>query len=352
MEDLDNADDAILAGERMRSQIARAALFEYADFHVTASIGVAISGLGCSTVQDLIRNADIAMYSVKADGKNAERLFETWMRDQARERFELQTELAGAIDRGELFLNYQPSFELKSGRLEGFEALLRWQHRTLGLIQPDVFISIAEESGLIVDIGRWVLFEATRQLGEWAQRLPETTDFTIAINVSSRQIKEDGLVDDVRSAIAAAKVPAQRVVLEVTESMLMHDPAEVAAVLRRLSDEGVSIAIDDFGTGYSSLAYLQELPVHILKVDKSFVSPTIGNDRNGSKLLAPILNLARTLGLRTVAEGVEDQSQAELLAAGGCDIGQGYLWARPLAPEDAWVLLQESGTAIASRLVS
>jgi EAL domain-containing protein (putative c-di-GMP-specific phosphodiesterase class I) len=282
------------------------------------------------------------MYSAKADGKDAERLFEDWMRDQALERFELQTELAGALDRGELFLEYQPCFELATGRLAGFEALLRWQHPVLGLIQPDTFIGIAEESGLIVSIGRWVLYEATRQLGAWSDLLAPGSDFTMAFNVSSRQIRDDALVDNAKEAITIAGVSADRVVLEITESVLLRDPAEVAAMLTRLSDEGVSIAIDDFGTGYSSLSYLQDLPVDILKVDKSFVSPVEGSVTTGSKLLGPILNLAHSLGLRTIAEGVESENQAEFLISSGCDIGQGFLWSGPLGVTEAWELLRSA----------
>jgi diguanylate cyclase (GGDEF)-like protein/PAS domain S-box-containing protein len=342
MEDLLDAEDALSTAERMRMNISRATVSDFTDRHVTASIGVAISGPDCATAADLIRNADIAMYSAKADGKDAERLFEDWMRDQALERFELQTELAGALDRGELFLEYQPCFELATGRLAGFEALLRWQHPVLGLIQPDTFIGIAEESGLIVSIGRWVLYEATRQLGAWNDLLAPGSDFTMAFNVSSRQIRDDALVENAKEAITLAGVSADRVVLEITESVLLRDPAEVATMLTRLSDEGVSIAIDDFGTGYSSLSYLQDLPVDILKVDKSFVSPMDGTATTGSKLLGPILNLAHSLGLRTIAEGVEAEYQAEFLISSGCDIGQGFLWSGPLAVTEAWDLLRSA----------
>jgi diguanylate cyclase (GGDEF)-like protein/PAS domain S-box-containing protein len=342
MEDLLDTEDAIITGERMRTNISLASVSTSTDRHVTASIGVAISGPECNTAADLVRNADIAMYSAKADGKDAERLFEAWMRDQALERFELQTELAGALERGELFLEYQPCFELATGKLAGFEALLRWQHPAMGLIPPDMFIGIAEESGLIVDIGRFVLYEATRQLGAWTRLLAPGSDFTMAFNVSSRQIRDDGLVEHAKRAIASAGVYADRVVLEITESVLLRDPAEVAAMLARLSAEGMSIAIDDFGTGYSSLSYLQDLPVDILKVDKSFVSPIDGTATTGSKLLGPILNLAHSLGLRTIAEGVEEESQAEFLIASGCDIGQGFLWSGPLAVADAWDLLRRA----------
>jgi diguanylate cyclase (GGDEF)-like protein/PAS domain S-box-containing protein len=342
MEDLLDTEDAMVTGERMRTNISLATVSALTDRHVTASIGVAVSGPECDTAADLVRNADIAMYSVKADGKDAQRLFEVWMRDQALERFELQTELAGALDRGELFLEYQPYFELATGSLAGFEALLRWQHPVMGLIPPDMFIGIAEESDLIVEIGRWVLYEATRQLGEWSRLLGPGSDFTMAFNVSSRQIRDDALVEHAKLAIASAGVYADRVVLEITESVLLRDPAAVAEMLARLSAEGMSIAIDDFGTGYSSLSYLQDLPVDILKVDKSFVSPIDGTATTGSKLLGPILHLAHSLGLRTIAEGVEEEYQAAFLIASGCDIGQGFLWSGPLSVTEAWELLRRA----------
>ncbi len=338
MEDLDGPVDALAAAERMRASLRDATTFENAEFAVTASIGVAISD-PTSCVSDLLRDADIAMYSVKNNGKDADQLFEPWMRDQARERFQLQSELVGALDRGEFTLFYQPSFKLATGRLEGFEALIRWNHPNLGLVPPDKFITLAEESGLIVPLGRWVLQEATRQLGEWSRRLPHDDQLTMAINVSARQIRDWRLPGDIHDAIASAGIAPQRIVLEITESMLLHDPKEVATVLRSLKAGGMRIAIDDFGTGYSSLSLLQDLPIDILKIDKAFVSPPDDNEAHGHKVLGAILTLAQTLGLQTVAEGVEQVDQAALLTARGCDIGQGFLWSRPLTKDDAWTLL-------------
>jgi EAL domain-containing protein (putative c-di-GMP-specific phosphodiesterase class I) len=292
------------------------------------------------------------MYSVKDDGKNAERLFEAWMGDLVHERFRLQSELAGALARGELFLQYQPSFTLTTGGIEGFEALIRWQHPTMGLIPPDGFIPIAEESGLIVPIGRWVLQEAARQLKEWSDLGPQWSRLTMAVNVSSRQIREASLIDDVRDAIAHAGIPPDRLVLELTESVLVHNPAEVTETLLRLKAEGVRIAIDDFGTGYSSLSYLRDLPIDILKVDKSFVSCMECDEQQSSKLVEGILNIARALGLQTIAEGIEDSAQAARLVASGCDIGQGFLWARPLGAADAGELLCSIARERASELTT
>ncbi len=338
MEDLDGPVDALVAAERMRASLRDSRTIENTEFAVTASIGVAISDQ-TSCVSDLLRDADIAMYSVKNNGKDADRLFEPWMRERARERFQLQSELVGALDRDEFALFYQPSFELVTGCLEGFEALVRWNHPKLGLVPPDKFIALAEESGLIVPLGRWVLQEATRQLGEWSRCLAHDTQLTMAINVSARQMRDWRLPDDIHDAITAAGISPQRVVLEITESMLLHNPKEVAVVLRSLKSRGVRIAIDDFGTGYSSLSLLQDLPIDILKIDKAFISPLQGSETNGHRVLGAIITLAQTLGLRTVAEGVERVDQAALLTARGCDLGQGFLWARPLTADDAWTLL-------------
>jgi diguanylate cyclase (GGDEF)-like protein/PAS domain S-box-containing protein len=343
MEDLKGPGDVLAAAERMRARLRDATTLDNAKFAITASVGIAMSN-PTSSVTDLLRDADIAMYSVKNNGKDADRLFEPWMRDQARERFQLQSELVGALDRGEFALFYQPSFKLSTGRLEGFEALLRWNHPDLGLVPPDRFIPLAEESGLIVPLGRWVLQEATRQLGEWSRSLSHAhaTSLTMAINVSARQMRDWRLPGDIHDAIMSANIAPQRVVLEITESMLLHDPKEVAIILRALKTKGVRIAIDDFGTGYSSLSLLQDLPIDILKIDKAFVSPPANSESNGHKVLGAILTLAQTLGLRTVAEGVEQVDQAALLTAGGCDIGQGFLWAPPLTAQDAWTLLTNS----------
>jgi diguanylate cyclase (GGDEF)-like protein/PAS domain S-box-containing protein len=339
MEDLTSPDAAVGAAERIRAALRDAAMVADADITLTASTGVSIGEGSTSSVSDLLRDADIAMYVAKDDGKDAVRLFEPWMRDKARARFQVQSEFAGALDRREFTLYYQPTYELRTGRLEGFEALMRWNHPTLGVIPPDQFIPIAEDTGFIVPLGRWALYEATRQLAQWSRALGDGRALTIAINVSARQIRDPRLTEDVRDAIAAAGIAPERVVLEVTETMLVHDPAEVADVLHALKALGVRISIDDFGTGYSSLSYLQNLPIDILKVDKAFVATVDENNTETHKLVLAILNMARSLGLRTVAEGVEEPGQAAFLATSGCDIGQGFLWARPLTTDDAWQLL-------------
>ncbi len=347
MEDLTTDDEPVNAAERIRMGLHKLGTTdEHIDYLVTASIGVRISDGSCSSVGDLLRDADIAMYNAKASGKDGVQHFEGWMHDKARERFQLQSELLGALERKEFALYYQPSWTLGTGELEGFEALIRWIHPRLGMILPDQFIPLAEESGLIVPIGRWVLREATRQLATWTARHRGVQHLTMSVNISARQLRDPSLPTDTRDALRAAGIPADRLILEITENALITDPNAAARRLQSLKNQGVRIAIDDFGTGYSSLSYLQNLPIDILKIDKTFVSgpDSMGSDSTDStdndQLLSAIITLAHTLGLATVAEGVEQTRHATLLAAQGCDSGQGYLWAAPLATEQAWNLVQ------------
>jgi len=344
IEDLTSPDTAIDLADRMRTRLSDATVVDRSDIRLTASVGVAVAEDATSSVTDLVRDADIAMYVAKHKGKNTVCLFEPWMRDRARARFQLQSEFSRALERREFAVYYQPTYEMRTGRLEGFEALIRWRHPARGLIPPDQFISLAEETGFIVPLGRWVLHEAMRQTVSWSRSLGDGRALTIAINVSARQIRDGVLAEDVRAAIDDAGIAPDRIVIEVTESMLVHDPTEVADVLASLKTLGVRIAIDDFGTGYSSLAYLQNLPIDILKVDKAFVSALKEDETDSDRLVGAILNLARTLGLRTVAEGIEEPGQAAMLLSGGCDIGQGFLWAPPLTADDAWALLASPET--------
>jgi diguanylate cyclase (GGDEF)-like protein/PAS domain S-box-containing protein len=344
MEDLGDPAEALAAAARLRTTLRQDIAVEQTQRVVTASVGVAISEGAEGSVADLVRDADIAMYVAKNGGKDAERLFEPWMRDQVRDRFELLADLGVALERGEFVLHYQPLYELSSRRLEGFEALLRWRHPTRGLVPPDQFIKLTEENGLIVPLGRWVLEQAVTQLAEWTRAFPVGGELTMAINMSVRQIRDPGLTEDIREAISRAGIAPERIVLEITETMLVHDPAEVALVLQALKDLGVRIAIDDFGTGYASMSYLQQLPIDILKVDRSFVTPTHEEVDDGHKLLGAILNLADTLGLQTVAEGIEHRFHADLLTDAGCDIGQGFLWSPAVNAADATALVDAAST--------
>ena len=227
MEDLDDAEEAVAVAERLRLSLREGVELAGSELVLSASLGVAVSGHSDCTITDLLRDADIAMYVAKNGGKDSERLFEPWMRDRARERFELLAELAGSLERQEFVLYYQPLYELATGRLEGFEALLRWIHPSRGIVGPDQFIGLAEENGMIVPLGRWVLQEAMRQLAAWGAS-SHAENLTVTINMSVRQIRDPRLVEDVRDAILAAGVAPEQIVLEITETMLVQDPREVA----------------------------------------------------------------------------------------------------------------------------
>lgn len=293
---------------------------------VTVSIGIA-TGLP-NAAEDLLRDADLAMYQAKALGKGGYVVFESSMHVEAQDRTELEMGLSEALDAGQFSLVYQPIVELDTQRVSAAEALLRWQHPTRGNTPPDVFIPIAEASGLIIPIGRWVLAQACAQCAQWHRN---GHSLGVSVNVSARQFERPEFVDEVRGALAESDLDAQWLTLEITETALMTRPAVTEELLVALKTLGVHIAVDDFGTGYSSLGYLRQFPIDSLKLDRSFIT---GLARSGeaNALAHTLIQLGKTLGLRTLAEGVEAYTQLAQLQLEGCDFAQGYLFARPLTP--------------------
>jgi EAL domain-containing protein (putative c-di-GMP-specific phosphodiesterase class I) len=301
---------------------------------VTVSIGVTMSD-GASDAEELLRDADAAMYRAKELGKARCELFDQSMRNRAVERLELEAALRHALERDELKLHYQPAVDLESGRVVSVEALLRWDHPEHGMLSPSRFIPLAEQTGLIVPIGEWVIGEACRQLERW-----DIPDLNMAVNVSPRQLASPALVPAVRQALEHTNLAPKRLCLEITESAVIADPEAALGQLRSLKEIGVSLAVDDFGIGYSSLANLRELlPVDILKIDKSFVDG-LSTSTDDTVIVESVVSLARSLGLEAVAEGVETAEQAEMLAAMQCGQAQGYHYARPLAPSALAQLLR------------
>jgi diguanylate cyclase (GGDEF)-like protein len=309
---------------------------------ITISIGVATGDR--PDAEELMRDADIALYSAKAAGKNRYVVFAPEMRFALQERFSLENDLRSAIARDELALVYQPTFALRERRLLGFEALLRWEHPLRGMLAPGEFIGIAEESGLIVELGTWVLRRGCAQAALWRAA---GLELDLSVNVSARQLDDPGLLHRVREALGTTGLPAHALTLEITETALMRDPELSADRLRELKHVGVRIAIDDFGTGYSSLAYLRQFPVDTLKIDRGFVSG-IASTAESKPLVRTVVALAKSLGIDTVAEGIEDEHQLRSLLAEGCRAGQGYWFGRPMSAEavPAYTAAQSAPTAV------
>jgi len=338
LDDVRNDDDAMHAAERVL--LALSAPISVADRTVTvrASIGVALASGTDWSADELLRNADVAMYIAKSQGKACVRVFEASMHDALVERLELETTLEQAVDRAELVLHYQPVVELKSGEIIGFEALVRWDHPERGLLPPVEFIPLAEETGQILPIDRWVLLQACCQARQWQVEHPDRRPIEISVNLSTRQLEDDSVVDLVRLALEVSGLAPECLVLEVTESFVLRDEVAGARRLRALRELGVRLAIDDFGTGYSSLSYLRTLPVDVLKIDRSFVGGLGTVDEDASLVLA-ILSLADSLGLDSVAEGVENEVQREALVALGCMQGQGWHFAKAVDVAEAAAML-------------
>ncbi len=291
---------------------------------VTASVGIAAGSR--TSAEELLRDADIAMYRAKWDGKNRYAVFETGMEDIVQDRMQLDMDLREAVDKGEFFLAYQPTFALSDMTPTGVEALLRWRHPLRGVVQPDAFVPLLEETGLITEVGRWVLHEACRQAAAWRWAgLP----VAIAVNVSARQLDSDELIADIQRALASSGLEPSALTIEITETTLMRDIDETVRRLGRIKQLGVRIAIDDFGTGYSSLAHLQQFPVDALKIDRSFISG-LRHNKEGETFIRTLVQLGKALSIETFAEGIEQQRELALLKDEDCDNGQGFLFARPL----------------------
>ena len=291
---------------------------------VSASIGIAVGDR--PSAEDLLRDADIALYRAKGAGRDQSVLFEHSMQSAAKERLALKSDLESALNDDEFSLLYHPIFDLEGIEIQGVEALLRWEHPTNGTITPDVFIPVLEERGLILDVGRWVLNESCREAAAWYRHGHRAT---VSVNVSMRQLESDRLVDDVRDALVASGLDPALLILEVTESTLMRDSVATVTRLNALKQLGVKVAIDDFGTGYSSLAYLRQFPVDVLKIDRSFVAD-MSRSPDAAALIHTLIELGRTLGLVTLAEGIETHEQLEGLRRERCDHGQGFLFSGPV----------------------
>jgi diguanylate cyclase (GGDEF)-like protein len=337
LEDISKPRDAELVATRLIDAVRAPVRLAGVDALVGASVGVAVSVAGTERADDLLRNADLAMYRAKSAGKGRHELFAAHMRDGIAERAELAAIIQHAVDRAELRLLYQPIVELESGSILGVEALLRWRPAGRRTLLPGEFISLAEESGQIVPIGRWALGEACRQARRWQDRLGQR-EFRMNVNLSARQFRDPGLVQDVLQAIREAGIDPDSLTLEITESVLMQDTTSTIEKLAQLRANGIRLAIDDFGTGYSSLSYLDRFPIDGLKIDRTFIDG-FGAGQDGPVLVRAIIELGNALGLEVVAEGIERTEQLGPLQALGCRLGQGYLFAQPLDADALGALL-------------
>ena len=342
LEDADVTAAARVA-ERIRAALGTPFWVLGQEVYVSASIGIAVRQDG-DTAGELLRNADVAMYTAKSKGKARFEIFEPAMHDVVVARLGLEAELRRAIDRNEFIVYYQPIVNLQSGEVIGAEALVRWQHPARGLVLPVEFIPLAEETGLIVPLGGWVLRQACHQLAEWQRLRGGGEPFVMNVNLSSRQLVRDLIADEVAAAVDESGIRASWLVLEVTETVLMADPMAAASALAHIRDLGVRVALDDFGSGYSSLSHLRRFPIDIVKIDKSFVDD-VAREGVESAIARGIIELGKAMRIQTVAEGIEADDQAETLRTLGCELGQGFFFAKPLGADDWAEMLGSSGQA-------
>jgi EAL domain-containing protein (putative c-di-GMP-specific phosphodiesterase class I) len=317
--------------DRLTSELQQPFTVEGREVVITVSIGIAMSTAKRMTPEDILRDADLAMYHAKGKGKARYEIFDKSMNAPAQERMDLELDLRNAVARGEFVLHYQPILELPTGRIVEMEALVRWKHPRRGLLYPGDFIGLSEETGLIVPLGRWVLHEACRQTRQWQLATPGL-NLAISVNLSARQLQQPGLVEEIAAALRDTRLDPGALRLEITETVVMHDAPATLAKLEALKALGVQLAIDDFGTGYSSLGYLKRFPVDTLKIDRSFVKG-IGQNVEDSAIVRAVITVAKSLGLAVTAEGIESADQLEHLRSLGCDHGQGYYFAKPMSSD-------------------
>jgi diguanylate cyclase (GGDEF)-like protein len=338
LECLSDPQEALRVADRLLTSLAETYCLAGHEVCCTASIGVVPSLEAYVTPDEVLRNADTAMYEAKSAGKGRYVVFDQAMHERAEQRLRIESDLRGAITREELFLVYQPIVSLETGRTIGFEALVRWRHPQRGLLKPDEFLSSAEESGLIVPIGTWALDRACQEFAYWQRSLGTLAPSNIHVNLSRKQLLLRDLTEMVRSVLKKHEVPPQALHLEVTESEIMQNPHVAREVLAELRQLGVKIGMDDFGTGHSSLACLQELPIDVLKIDRSFIN-NMERSRSFAALVHAVATLGQNLGLSTVAEGIENADQLAMLQSMDCEYGQGYFFGRPMPADEVSAFL-------------
>ncbi len=329
---LQDVDQAIIVAERIKSKLGRAFHIADQEVFIGTSIGIATSDIGYAKAGEMLRDADSAMYQAKASGKGCYSIFDNEMYSSALRLLHLANDLRHAIEREEFVVHYQPIKSLETNEVRALEALVRWNHPTLGLLAPMEFIPLAEENGFVSEIDNWVMLRACRQMKQWQAEFEELRDASISVNISSRQFAKVGLFDTVKNVLMETGLAPAHLQLEITESAMIKNLKNTATILRELNFLGVRIALDDFGTGYSSLSYLHELPISTLKIDRSFVR-RIDSEKDGIEIVKAIVALASSLKMETTAEGIETENQFDELRNIGCVTGQGYYLSRPVSAE-------------------
>jgi diguanylate cyclase (GGDEF)-like protein/PAS domain S-box-containing protein len=338
LDDIKDVSDATRVANRIHEELVSPFNIGGNEVFTSTSIGISLSSHGYDRPEDCLRDADTAMYRAKALGKARHEIFDKSMHDRVVTLLRLETDLRRAVGRGEFRVHYQPIISLGTGRISGFEALVRWQHPGRGLIPPAEFISVAEETGLIIPIGQWVLGEACLQTGIWQNQIDADPPLTISVNLSSKQFLQPDLIERIDRMLLETGFDARSLKLEITESVVMENAAEATAMIRQLGDLGVKLYIDDFGTGYSSLSYLDRFPVSMLKIDRSFIERMSAREGD-SEIVRTIVALAHNLHMGVIAEGVETEEQLSHLKALQCEYGQGYYFSRPVDAESAGELI-------------
>lgn len=334
LSEISSKEEINVIAERIHQGLKNPFLIEGSEIFTSASIGIAIADNHYEKPEEMLRDADLTMYHAKETGRSRHEIFDQTMYQQIRNRLELETDLRKAIQQQEFILNYQPILDLKTQELAGFEALIRWNNPHRGFVSPLQFISIAEETGLIVPIGEWVLEEATRQMNQWEKDFISSHKLTISVNLSGRQIKEAHLINKIDEILIRTQFEPSRLKLEITESILMENLEETTLFFQQLRDRQIKLSMDDFGTGYSSLSYLHRFPMNTLKIDRAFVSPIENNSQKHQEIIQAIITLAHAFKMDVVAEGIETETQMKKLQKLGCEYGQGYLFAKPLKVEE------------------
>jgi diguanylate cyclase (GGDEF)-like protein len=340
LERIGDARDAALIAERVQKALQSAMKISGTEHVTSASIGVALSSSANEQPEYLLRSADMAMYRAKGAGRSRYEMFNRAMHAEALTRLQTETELRRAIERLDFGLDYQPIISLASGRITGVEALVRWRHHERGIVSPGEFVPVAEETGLILPLGRWVLFEACTQVKEWHRRFPDRPPLSVSVNLSVRQFAQPDIIEQVEEVLTETGLDPACLKLEITESVMIDKTESATATMARLKALGIDVHLDDFGTGYSSLSYLHKLPLDAIKIDRALTS-NIDAEERSLHLVRTILTLVRGLGLEAIAEGVTTTDQVRRLREMGCAYAQGFLFARPVGPDDLQSLVEE-----------